>query len=285
VPFIYIPEVSRYFLFQGNRFEGLFNDPNYFVTFQVIPTLLVFYFILRENKNIKSRVFLFIILCFSVGLIIWSGSRSGLLGLIASFVTLIFLIAPKMTSRKLIGIVFLIIISFPIGFYLIPQESKNDVAFRIHKIQASPTTTTTTLSTPVELIPNIAANQDRLNIWKDSLYFIARDPFGYGADYNEIIDIKGDNESHRVSHNFELELLLTGGIGLFILINFGLLRLLTKAIRISRVQEFNERDILISILIGILISSMFLDSLASRWIWIIVALIIVYNEQKSLLIK
>jgi len=218
---------------------------------------------------------LFILFCFSVGLILWSGSRSGLMGLLVSFGALIFLLIPKMSKKRLAVIIFLILISFPVGFYIIPRKSENDIKLRVNNIQKT--------DAGVAPILDFASGQDRLNIWKNALFFVIKNPLGYGPGYYELIDIHGDGLDNRVSHNFELELLLTGGIGLFLLVNFALLKTIIKSIKNCRSAEFNEIYILLPILLGVLTSSMFLDTLLySKWLWVIVALIIVYNRQMDL---
>ena len=301
-PFIYISSVSKYILYGDNRFEGLLNDPNYFLNFQIIPTLLILFFILRDNQKKLPRVFLYVVFCFSIGLILWSGSRSGLLGLVASFALLVILLIPKISKKKWVSVIFLILLSFPIGFYLIPKKSQNDIKLRISSIQTTKKTTSDT-QTPINnirtltnniqtpktmaviskpLIFNFTSDQDRLNIWKNSLYSIMKNPLGYGPGYNMITNIRGDGEEHRVAHNFELELLLTGGVLLFVLINFALYKIIIKSIKNCYTYKFNEIHILLSILAGLLVSGIFLDSfLASRWIWIIVALLIAHNRQLS----
>lgn len=291
IPFIYIPEINKYFLFGNYRFRGLFNDPNYFVNFQIIPTLLILFFIIKENINKIIKVVLFIIFCVSVGLILWSGSRSGLLGLIASFVSLIFLLIYSIPKKKILGIIFLILISFPIGFYIIPKESHKNIIARTDKIQMVKTKVLSNIITektkiptkiiraPIALIYRLTSGQDRLNIWKNSLFFIIKNPLGYGPGYNKIVNIKGDGFEHRATHNFELELLLIGGIGLFIIINLFLLKIAIEALKNCYKQKFNELHVLLPILIGILVSGMFLDIFLFFLSWIIVALIIIYNRQ------
>jgi hypothetical protein len=277
IPFIYIRGLSKYFFYNNIRFEGILSDPNFFANFQIVPTLLILFFVIKQNTKTILRVLLFLLFCFSIGLILWSGSRDELLGLMASFVTLIFLLVPKITKKKLAVIVILILVSFPIGYSIIPNKSHKEIAVRINPTQTAGQTTNTQST---KFITNITTGQDRLNIWKNSLYFISKDPLGYGPGYNMIINIKGDGEEHRVSHNFELELLLTGGIFLFLLINYYLFKIIVKTAKKCSLEEFNEIHILFAVLIGMLVSSLFLDSfLFARWIWVIVALIVFYLEE------
>lgn len=279
IPFIYISGINKFFLLSGNRFEGLLGDPNYFVNFQIIPTLLLLYFIMKENIKIILKIFLFILLCFSVGLILWSGSRAGLLGLMASFISLAFLFfVSDISKKKLFIIILLMLLSLPIGYYIIPQKSRNDISVRITNMNTQPATIE---QANTKIITDITSGQDRFNIWKNSLPYIIKNPLGYGNEYSDVINIIGDGYGHRVVHNSELEILLTGGICLFILINLALLKIIIKSIKNCYKQKFNEIHILLPILIGVLISSLFIDALFQRWIWIIVALLIVYNRQLS----
>lgn len=286
IPFIYIPEINKYFLFASSRFEGLLNGPNYFAIFQIIPTLLILFFIMKENSKKIIQITFSILFCLSIGLILWSGSRGGMLGLITSFILLIFLLFYSIPKKKLLGVIFLIIISFPVGFYIIPQKSQQNITARIEKVQIVKSYTlndNTDNKIPntkrIVFFTDISSGQDRLNIWKNSLYFIVQNPLGYGYTYNNIINIKGDKTEHRVSHNLELQILLTGGVGLFIIINLFLLNLIIKSLNNCYKQKFNEIHIMLPILTGTLVSSIFLDSLFFRFIWIIMALIITYNRQ------
>jgi len=281
--FIYIPEINKYFLYNDYRFNGLLSNPNYFSNFQIIPTLFLLFLLIDKNYKIIIRIIISILFCFSVGLIIWSGSRSGLLGLIMSLISLIVLIIPILPRKKLAGIVFLIIISFPLGYLIIPKISHDNIISRISDIQTRTTKSGLIESntTVISVLNKVSGEQDRLNIWKNSLPFIVKNPLGYGNEYKDIIDIKGDGLDHRESHNFELQLLLTGGIGLFLIINFALLKIVIESIKNCYKKKFNEMHILLPILIGIFVSSMFLDPLSFRSIWVIMAIIIVYNRQLS----
>jgi hypothetical protein len=273
IPFIYVPTINKYFLHALGRFEGLLNDPNYFASFQIIPSLLILFFIVKEKTDkdtLLKPISLFIIFCVSIGLILWSGSRGGILSLAVSLALLVILLIPKITKKMLALVVLLILISFPLGFWITPPQSRSAIKSRIHYAEATGAETNLTL----------LSNQDRLTIWKNSLYFIARNPLGYGIGYYTIIDIHGDGQDHRVSHNFDLELLLTGGILLFLIINIALYKIIIQTIKNCYTQKFSEVHILLAILGGLLVSSMLLDSfLSSRWIWVIVALMIVYNRQ------
>lgn len=277
IPFIYFPDINKYFLYDNFRFKGLMGEPNTFSNFQIIPTILLLYFIIKGNYTKIIQTIISILFFLSIGLILWSGSRGGLLGIIISLIFLILLLVHSIPRKKITYLIILVVMSFPIGYYFMPSQSHTNIKARVVNIQTQ---------SPKEgfiqqnkILGTISGQQDRLNIWKNSLFFIINNPLGYGFDYNKIVNIEGDNIGHRISHNFELQILLTGGIGLFIIINYILLSIIIRSIKNCYRKEFNEIHILLPIMIGLLISGLFLDALFLRWIWIIIALLIVYNRR------
>ena len=287
----------QYLMFSPSRFSGLLIDPNYFANFQIIPTLLLLFYIMRDNIKIKYKVILYIGFVFSISTILWSGSRSGILGLLVAilFLLLFFIKFSSSLKVKIAVIILLVISALPLGFYLIPKNKQTPQKTEIRNIQIT-TSDSIVNKTQVIVIPktkieqktrvetfskisNMIAGNDRIMIWRDSIYFILRNPFGYGPGYDQIINIRGDGGEHRVVHNFELEILLQGGILLFIFFNYFFIKLLIKIYKSSYFNNFNEIHALVAIIIGILISALFLDSIPQKWIWVILSLIIVYHRQ------
>lgn len=289
----------EYMMFDPFRFSGLLIDPNYFANFQIIPTLLLLYFIIKDNLNIKYKIILYLGFIFSISTILWSGSRSGMLGLLISILLLLifFIKFSKTAKLKIAIIVTIVILAFPLGFMFIPKYrqiiKKTEVK---QEQQGSPTVKpviTDKLLIQKEVIKikqesrietfsnvsNLVAEQDRIDIWKTAIYFVFKNPLGYGPGYNQIINISGNEGEHRVVHNFELELLLQGGILLFILFNYLFINLLIKIYKKSNFKSFNEIHVLVAIIIGLLASGLFLDLIPQKWIWVILAFIILYNRK------
>ena len=286
-----------YLMYDPSRFSGLLVDPNYFANFQIIPTLLLLFYIMRAGTQTKYKAILYIGFVFSVSIILWSGSRSGILGLLVSILILLFFFIrfSKLPKIKIAIIALSIIMALPLGFTFVPkykqiyrqpntetsqpQKSSGQINNFLLKIKNNEKVEQKSRVETFASVPNLVNGQDRLGIWKRSLYFILKNPFGYGPGYNSIINITGEGFNHRVVHNFELELLLQGGILLFIFFNYYFTKLLLEIYKSFYFKNFNEMHALIAIIIGILTSGLFLDSIPEKWVWIIIAFIIVYDRQ------
>ncbi|MEI7689098.1 MAG: O-antigen ligase family protein [Candidatus Nomurabacteria bacterium] len=282
--------IIDYLMFDPTRFSGLLIDPNYFANFQIIPTILLLYFAIKDNNKYIYKILAFIGFMFSISMILWSGSRSGILGLIVAIFLLFFFYIKftKTSIFKILITILILILSFPIGTILIPRYKNENLQTKTSNENNQQSLiikdiTSENQKTRLESFSNISdavTSNDRLLIWKSSIKFIKQNPFGYGPGYNQIINLHGDVGSNRVVHNFELELILQGGLLLFIFINYSLLKLLIKTYNIIKFKYFNEIHALVSIMIGLLISGLFLDSMPEKWVWIILALIVSYNIEE-----
>ena len=275
------------------RFSGLLIDPNYFANFQIIPTLLLLFFITKDNLNIKYKIILYLGFTLSIFTILWSSSRSGILGLLISILLLLILFIKfsKTTKLRMVTIVIIVILAFPLSFMLIPkyrqiiktqgeQEPSTVNHTTINKLLIKKEIIKIEQEARIESFSNISTlteEQGRLDIWSDAIHFILKNPIGYGPGYNQIVNIHGDGEENRVVHNFELELLLQGGIVLFVLFNFLFIKLLIKIYKKPNFKNFSEIHVLVAIMIGMLVSGLFLDLISQKWIWVILAFIISYN--------
>jgi O-antigen ligase len=272
----------QHLMYDPTRFSGLLIDPNYFTNFQIIPTLLLLFFIMKNDVEIINKIILYIFFVLSISVILWSGSRSGILGLLFAILLLFifFIKFAKINNVKIFSVLLLVMISFPLGFLAIPKISTPHEQGQTQSLNQTsinkiiPKIRIETFSKP----SNLVSGQGRLNIWNNSTSFILKNPLGYGPGYNQIINLQGDGGEHRVAHNFELELLLQGGVLSFIFFNYLIIKLL-MLYRKPYFKNFNEIHALTAIMIGMLISALFLDSTPEKWIWVIMALIIVYNKQ------
>ena len=275
---IYLPYTNKYLLYMGSRFQGLLNDPNYFANFQIIPTIILLHLIKKDGLKIIIKIILSILFFFSIGLILWSGSRSGLMGIIFSLFFFIILILKNTPKLKVVAISLLIILSFPVGYILMPKQSHKNIETRINNVTQTKNLTTEQMG----LINKISGKQDRLNIWVNSIYFITKNPLGYGPGYSKIINIQGENSTNRVSHNTIFEILLIGGIGLFIT----LLTLGYFFIKKTTKNRDSFTIFIVTCLIGIVTSSMFLDLfLYSKWFWVLVIIFYLKTSKFNLSIN
>lgn len=253
------------------RFTGLFESPNSFAQFSIIPTILVLFFITKiksiNKKTVTLGVIGFFVFCLSVGAIIWSGSRGGIVGLIFSFIIFIFLLARSSAKKKAIICLIIIILSFPLGYLMLPSNAKGHIKSRIQAINVS--------NSP------LTGSQDRETIWKNSLNFILINPFGYGPSYYKEVNITDSyNNEHDVSHNIILQLTLTGGLLLLLYASTAFLNLIYYAL-INNKKYFQEIHALLAILSGMIIASFFDEFLYVRWLWVIFALVYFYTYKTN----
>lgn len=249
------------------RFAGMFNDPNYYANFIIFPTLGILYYFLKE-KIILNKIFFFLIFSLSLGFIIWTGSRSGWLGLISALGFLIIFEYKLNGFKKSIITSSYILIAFIIGLLLIPPIAQTQITERLHIFIQNKDISKNKWNTGL----SITKGQNRLLIWRQSIKEFTNNPVGYGPGYNSIIDISEEGGDHSVSQNIILQILLTGGIPLFIYLLF----ILKKNYQKFKKNIFNNYLIL-SAIIGTLISSLFIDSFESKWIWVYLAIYISLN--------
>lgn len=262
------------------RFAGLFNDPNYYANFSIIPTIVLLFLFIKENRLFFKIIFFF---CFalSLGFLIWTGSRSGWIGIIIALISFIFFEFRSKGYKKSLLTSFFILIALGIGFFLTPNVAQKQIKERaqvfIPRGEVSIMSTKTT-----SIFPHISLTngQDRWSIWKQSLIDFSKNPLGYGPSYNSIINLN-NNGPHGASHNIILESMLIGGVPLIFL--YLLLILNNKNDYIKFYKKNNY--FLVSIILGILASSFFIDSFESRWIWIIIAIIIITQKSKAILFE
>ncbi len=298
-PYVSVPFIGA--ITQGsNRFSGLIAS-DFYPTFMLLPTVLVFHFLVKASPTTRTAArafFLFVLLSLSIGLIIWSGTRSGWLGLTGAILAYI-LIASR-NARRPFGYFFCLMLVFVsasgVGYYLMPAHAKTDIRNRIGYITTAPATVITMPVAPgqspvlvpvqadntvktIPLIDAVSHNQDRLNLWMQGVSYIKKNVLGYGLNYANIINI--DN-SHSGVHSFPLELLLTGGIVLFGCVSY-LLWLCVRSFVRYQVQNraTDIETVLFAALIGFLICTLFLSSFLIRWFWIDLALLLAWQLHRE----
>ena len=274
------------------RFAGLFNDPNYFSNFMIVPIVILISLFIKNYRNVLLSIILFISISLSFGFFSWSGSRSGWLGLAVSIISLaIFQIVKfgkKNGLKRAVMLSLVIVFALFIGIKVVPKTGAQSITNRIssfvyveHKDNIVPSTTLSPNYNDNQPVPKLTtvhfdllSGQSRGKVWEQAFTNIFINPAGYGPGYNTIIDMKEPGGSHSVSHNIILEIFLMGGVPLFIL-----LFIFLKKIFWDNREKIIEQYIIFSAILGTLVSALFLDSFESRWIWIIIA---IYISLKSL---
>jgi hypothetical protein len=292
LPFVFYmpPSVLHFFLDESQtRFTGLLYDPNYFATLQLLPTFILLWLALDQSyaRNMVLRITCFILFSYSVSSIIWSGSRGGVFGLIIGLGVLALFFMWKLPIRRSLLTILLVIVGCLLAYVIVPRSGKENITSRAQTIVIKTDTQSPLVhSLPqnsifkkiAEPVARLSARQGRFQIWQSAVSEFMKNPFGYGPDYGNSADIQGaDNDHHRVAHNSVLQILLTGGIAFFALSVFVIFVFLKKVIVYK--GPFGEIHYLVASLIGIGAAALFLDSLWSRWIWIMIALIAVLRER------
>ncbi len=291
LPFIFYAPISiRTFFLDDSltRFTGFLYDPNYYATLELLPAFIFAWKAftdLYKKKRLLS-IISFLLFSLSIGSIMWSGSRGSVAGLLVGMATVIgFGMWKKISYKKLGVLVCLLITGLLLGYVLLPRTGQQNITSRVGAItQAQPPLENGAKPSGILHIPaplqEISAQQGRQVIWENALVQIINNPLGYGTDYGNVTDIQGgNNDHHRVAHNTFLQILLTGGVVLLVTLTVGTLALARK-IMAAR-APFGVIYFLSAALISIMAAGFFLDSLWSRWVWIIIGLLLLLAEHKD----
>ena len=213
--------------------SGIFSNRNY-LGFWLAVNLPFSFFLLRENVNKFSKIFIFITISFLFYLILFSQSRNAFISMIASI--LIYFGIQK--SIYLLAILFVVLLLLKFFTTIFPNE-----ALRIKNF----------LPTSIlERITNInkTFNSPRIATWKSALFFIGNRPlFGWGAgafatlyisDFNPYKLINSTYKAQH-SHNLPIELALSFGIIVSLVLTItGFILFYKSLIMIDKTKLFNE---------------------------------------------
>ncbi|KIM03611.1 MAG: hypothetical protein KU29_11425 [Sulfurovum sp. FS06-10] len=145
-----------------------------------IPFLLLNFFI-QSNKLFKYSSL--IIMFFLIDILIVSGSRGSILGLILSEIIIVLFLFIK---HKKIQLYPIITTSLILLFFIHKIFSPTDIQFVTEKIERLKTITTqTTVDTSKNILNNISSN--RVNIYNNTIDMIVDNPWGVGAGNYEYI--------------------------------------------------------------------------------------------------
>ena len=258
------------------RFAGLFNDPNYYSNFSIIP-IMVSLFLFTKEEKLRYKIIFFVLISMSLGFLVWTGSRSGWLGMIGAIFVFLFFEYKANGFKKLRWLFPTILLALCVGMFLIPATGQKQTRQRAQTLFSQENTNPNKKSNTIPYLSTLTKEQDRGAIWKQSLLFLKKNSIGYGPSYNNIIDIE-NNGPHRAVHNFMLESVLLGGIPLIFLFVF-----IFKKEKMLNCIIKPKNYFLLSAILGVFISCFFLDSFESRWVWIIVAIFITAENAGMLL--
>jgi O-antigen ligase len=273
----------------GTRFRGLFEDPNYFASFTLISAVFLYALILHARGKLLQRSLAAAALLPITTTLLWSGSRSGWLGLLAGLVVVTLTSVRYSTARvrTTITAVALILGTLLGGFALLNDEQHTElfaragVRFESRAITPdSPATADLPPRLPLISVGQTALThgQDRFNIWRQVVEHFQANPLGFGPGYYQIINIRSAGE-HRSTHSIIFETMVTGGIialGLLVYVAY-----LSVKLWITRKDADYVWTGIYAAFIGVLVSSLFLDSLSLRWLWALGAMLVSYSMRSE----
>tara|TARA_Y100000589_G_scaffold258999_1_gene248459 strand:+ start:1427 stop:2743 length:1317 start_codon:yes stop_codon:yes gene_type:complete len=211
--------------------SGLFNNPNYAGAWLCIIFPLCLVYFLSQNRNRIFKYFNFSIVFSFVVMIVLTTSRSALLAILFSYITL------QKFNKSMIIYVLLSLISIIVFLKFI---SFIDIDFQNHIFEILPTAI---LKKFDSLNLSSLYSSPRLEIWGKSLKFINENLFfGYGAgSFPEIYKLSnGKFEDIQHTHNIFLEIAFNHGIFVSIIILFFMFTLLIKALKKFIVENKNQ---------------------------------------------
>ncbi len=231
-------------------------DPN------IISTIIMIgiYSCIDKISRIKQRrwIYILFILFMLVGML-YTGSRGALISFVASFVIFLLILLKKQRQKKrvlllifLAGIVALVAVSIlPEELLLERFSSENILGLNEYE----------------------SGSHNRYTIWEHAFPLIKGAPiFGYGC--GNFFDIIATVYRQTASHNLYLLLLIENGIVGFGLFIFGLTKLLRL---LYKKQMFS----LFAMLTAVCIMALTLDTLTTKYFWIVLILVVVTLLQQS----
>lgn len=236
------------------RPKALFKDPNVFGPF-LIPAVIILIDDIGKTKIIKTNPIIHkIILAIIVAGVAISFSRAAWISLIASFLIYILLNIKKFNVIKTCAYVCTFcIVTFFCWNYAISSNLK-DFVFERAKLQTY--------------------DQDRFASQATGIELSTGNPFGYGPGQHETVVAKIIGESIS-SHSLYIRVFVENGILGFILF-ISLLGIIILNLFVCHFSKKNAAifpsSILLSILIGIMVNSIVIDTLHWRHFWFFIGM-------------
>jgi hypothetical protein len=233
----------------GVRLKGFFKDPNVLGPF-LVP-VAIYYLFLFFSKQRRSIWNLILFIFFSGGVFL-TFSRAAWLNLFISTVALMFMLIPYRKARRKIAIFIIIIGVFLVTFL---EISKNINVLDINLYDFF----TGRLGLQSYDIERFSAQKEFMDVMNHSVYSLV---FGIGP---------GNYERFAKMAAHSLFARYIGERGIFGLITF----VLFIGIVVYEARKSHYKKILIPILLGQFVNSLFIDSLHWRHLWMLVAVIFI----------
>jgi len=244
-----------------NRMAGTFSNPNSFANFTILGIYMSLFIIFYENSHKAKKVIgIMYFLAFIYALIL-SGSRGAMIGLFIGIGALIFRMNSSVIKRKyIIGLIVLLLIFLIIKF--------NDISIYLSRFLDK--------SSMASIY-----NNERFIIWRSFLRNMDKYIF-FGIDYGGMLELN-TLTAHSTAHNTYLSIFVRFGI----IGAISFLGLIFSSFKIAKLKDNKIENnsyfycIIRSMLITLMIISIFIDALNIRSYWIMLMLPYTIKEVKA----
>jgi len=250
------------------RLSGWENSPIFLGLFLIPPiTFLLSFYVF--DSSLKKRILVVVPLILSFAVLLGTLTRSSWLGVLFAFIVMVILSFQRMGRKKknVIIAIFVFLVSIVAAFMLFPTHIQSLIVDRYH--------TAVDTGRLIIGLQEVAPGDPRLEIWSQSFDYMTHGFWGYGPTYYQVIDLVVHNQnsvSHWYgAHDIFLEAALTGGWALLALLIYSLSWLCKRILSLVPLRKFSI--VLYSSFFGILINTLFIEGLSTRWIWIFSALV------------
>lgn len=250
----YIFRIPMLAVYEYTRAKAMFKDPNVFGPF-LVPAIIILFSILRTRTDKKSGswLYLFAILINFTGLVL-SFSRGAYVNFVIALMVYIILNRKEICLRRFIPyLMIIVLIAGTVWFGALDKDFKSFLTGRL-KLQDY--------------------DSQRFIAQRSGLEYAGERIFGYGpGQYETMVEkIMGKGLS---AHSLYMRILLENGIAGFAVMMVFLILLILNIYRECmrcRGQDRENGFILLSILCGILVNSLVVDTLHWRHFWLFIGL-------------
>ena len=276
-PFIFMPELAEKagFITERIYFQGLHKNPTTFAFLASIAAITLIGKYFARNHICRRAAYASGIICI-LALCLWTGSRASLLAIFLSFAWIAF--HSRLFGVRKSAIILAAVVATATAFVIIPHRAQIMVLDRVYP-QISGTAPNPTRFDNISLrtaFGSLATGtpslpyQSRQSLWSQSINLFMAHPLGLGMEYFRSAQAIRQNGDITHSHNTVLQVLLTGGVGLFITCLFFVFFVLKKTYRSKKDAEW------LVITTMLVCSAAFLmigeSFYITPWIWVIAAL-------------
>ena len=259
----YLGYFSNILMYDEHRVQGLFKDPNVFGPF-LIPGVLILIEDIKARKIFGNHLFLYFS---TLGLIIlgviFSFSRGAWVNLVVSLFIYYLLNFKKYPIKKIIILLLIIILcGYFVWFYILSDELKGFFLGR-SSLQGY--------------------DVDRFTAQRVGLSLASENIFGYGPGQYEWAVVKKMGMEFS-AHNLYIRLVLENGIIGFLSFLILFLYIILRLFQL-RLEGESKASLLISILVGIMVNSLVIDTIHWRHLWFFTGLSLsIVNKTKKHLV-